>query len=466
MMATSRVLVIDDEDLMRDFVEEALSRAGYDVITAPNAEEGLRAVEKMQFHVVVTDLRMPGKDGLEVLETVKRRDPSVSVIVMTAYATVETAVEALKGGAVDYIMKPFTPDEIEVVVEKALRQQRLQDENRYLRSELDQVSGFGEIIGSSEEMKSVYQQIQKVAPSRATVLIKGESGTGKELAARAIHRASPRHDHPFVKVNCAALSAGLLESELFGHEKGAFTGAFQRKIGRFEIADGGSILLDEVTEIPLDLQAKLLRVLQEREFERVGGNRTINVDTRIIGTTNRNLEGAVREGKLREDLFFRLNVIPITLPPLRERREDIPKLVEHFATRFAEENKKRIVRIEDDAVQMLTEFDWVGNVRELSNVIERAVVLAPSDTLGCADFTLGHPEPRVQRDGEVVLNVGSSLAQAEKELIFRTLEKSQTKAEAARILDISVRTLRNKLNEYAREGEGATFAEVGENGSV
>jgi len=464
MMAVTRVLVIDDEGLMRDFVQEALSRAGYDVVTASNGEEGLRTVDKSQFHVVVTDLKMPGMDGLEVLKEIQERDPAVSVIVMTAYATVETAVQALKGGAADYIMKPFTPDEIEVVVEKAIYQQRLQDENRYLKSELDQVSGFGEIIGSGSAMESVYEQIKKVAPSPSTVLIQGESGTGKELVARAIHRASPRRDHPFIKVNCAALSAGLLESELFGHEKGAFTGAFQRKIGRFELADGGSLLLDEVTEIPLDLQAKLLRVLQEREFERVGGNRTIRIDTRIIGTTNRNLDEAVSEGKLREDLFFRLNVIPITLPPLRRRKEDIPKLLEHFTTRFAKENKKRIVRIEDEAVEMLRAYDWPGNVRELSNVIERAVVLTSSDSLSCSDFTLAPISPQPDGDGAVLLTVGCSLDEAEKHLICKTIEKAPTKAEAARILNISVRTLRNKLNEYARKGNQETFAETREKG--
>ena len=319
-MGRLRILVIDDEAIMREYVQEALARSGHDVDVAATGREGVDAIREHVYDVVVSDLKMGPMDGIEVLRHLRKESPRTHCIIMTAYGTVETAVTALKEGADDYIMKPFAPDELELAVSRAIERERLAEENRYLRDALNESYDFHAMVGESSAMQAVYEQIKMVADSRSTVLIRGESGTGKELVARAIHYSGNRAEKPFIKVNCAALSAGLLESELFGHEKGAFTGAHDRKIGRFELADGGTLLLDEISEINLELQPKLLRALQEREFERVGGAKPIEVDTRIICTSNRNLEQAVEDGAFREDLFFRLNVIPIHLPPLRERR--------------------------------------------------------------------------------------------------------------------------------------------------
>ena len=450
-MAAS-VLVIDDEQLMRDFVRETLSRAGYKVEVAPDGKSGMEILEREPIDLVVTDLKMSQMDGLEVLRQVRANFPGVSVVVMTAYATVETAVTALKAGAIDYIMKPFTPDEIEVVAEKALEHMRLREENLYLRSELKEIYNFEQMVGDSEPMAAIYEQIRKVAPSRATVLICGETGTGKELVARAIHYTSPRRNKPFIKINCAALSAGLLESELFGHEKGSFTGAHRRKIGRFELANEGTLLLDEISEMNADLQAKLLRVLQEREFERVGGSTPIGVDTRIVSTTNRDLREAVESGAFREDLFFRLNVVPISLPPLRERREDIPLLVGHFVRKFARENGRCVENVAPDAMRMLVEHAWPGNVRELENCMERAVVLGENKVLREEHFSFGPvPVRRVQEDGLTIPH-GSTVAEASRMLIEDTLARcNDNRTHAAKSLGISVRTLRNKLGEYAAE---------------
>jgi two-component system response regulator AtoC len=367
-MAKSRILVVDDEALMREYVEEALIRAGYQVDSAGGGREALAALADHGYDVVVTDLKMAPMDGLEVVARVREISPETRCIVMTAYGTIETAVAALKEGADDYILKPFAPDAIELAVARALDRARLAQENRYLRDELSHELGFGNMIGDSPAMRKVYDDIGKVASSRATVLIRGESGTGKELVARAIHYGGARRDKPFIKVNCAALSAGLLESELFGHEKGAFTGAHERKIGRFQLADTGTLLLDEVSEIGIELQPKLLRALQEREFERVGGTQPISVDTRIVSTSNRNLEQAVEEGRLREDLFFRLNVIAIQLPPLRARREDIPALMDHFLRRFVQENGRNITGFSDDGPSAVPR---VRLARQRAGVAER-----------------------------------------------------------------------------------------------
>jgi DNA-binding NtrC family response regulator len=373
---------------------------------------------------------------------------------MTAYGTVETAVEALKEGADDYILKPFSPDELELAVDRAVERARLAQENRYLREALNEPYDLRTMVGESTAMRVVYEQVHKVADSRATVLVRGESGTGKELVARAIHQLSPRASQPFIKVNCAALSAGLLESELFGHEKGAFTGAHERKIGRFELADNGTLLLDEVSEISPELQPKLLRALQEREFERVGGNRTIEVDTRIVATSNRDLEKAVADGDFREDLFFRLNVIPIHLPPLRERKEDIEVLLEHFIERYARENGRAIESISQDARKGFLNYDWPGNVRELQNTVERAVVLADSPVLEPRHFSL-NASGRLRPAGDYVsVPIGTTVADMERALIFRTLEKcANNRTHAAKLLGISVRTLRNKLKEYGGSTE-------------
>ena len=446
----ANILVIDDEDIMREYVEESLVRAGHSVKSASNGKDGLAALKEGSFELVVTDLKMAPMDGLEVVKRVRRDPNGARCIVMTAYGTIETAVQAMKDGAEDYILKPFTPDELELAVARALERAKLAAENRYLRQAVNEPFQFDAIIGKSAAMHKVYDQIRKVACSKSTVLIRGESGTGKELVARAIHYTGDRKERPFIKVNCAALSAGLLESELFGHEKGAFTGAHDRKIGRFELADKGTLLLDEVSEMGMDLQPKLLRALQEREIDRVGGNRSIPVDTRIIATSNRALERAVESGKFREDLFFRLSVIPIHLPSLRERREDVGPLIDHFVTHFARENGRRNARIAPDARAALEKYDWPGNVRELQNAIERAVVLAASDTLGAGDFPMLNGQAAPSANGhDAGLRVGATVAQMEKELILRTLEScNDNRTRAAEVLQISVRTLRNKLKAY------------------
>ncbi len=451
-MSPARILVIDDEALMRDYVEEVLVRAGHDVTAVSSGRDGVALFHKQSFDVVVTDLKMTPMDGLEVLRWLRAEAPSVRCIVMTAYATVETAVAALKEGADDYLMKPFTPEAVEVAVARAIERERLARENRYLRQELDHAAGFGAMVGESPAIREVYEQIKKVAASRATVLIRGESGTGKELVARAIHHSSPRASQPFIKVNCAALSAGLLESELFGHEKGSFTGAHDRKIGRFELADNGTLLLDEVSEISPDLQPKLLRALQEREFERVGGSKPIRVDTRIIATSNRDLDKAVADGTFREDLFFRLNVIPLHLPPLRQRRGDIPALMDHFLKRFAVENARDVTSFSDDARRLFMDYHWPGNIRELQNAVERAVVLSTEPILTADAFQFARPSAAGQDPSQVAVPLGISVAEMEKTLILRTLEWcSGNRTRAAEVLDISVRTLRNKLKEYTGE---------------
>jgi DNA-binding NtrC family response regulator len=450
-MPKHRILVIDDETLMREYVEEAMLRAGYTVESANSGAEGVALFTSRDYDVVITDLKMMPMDGIAVVKAITAHDPQASIIVMTAYGTIETAVEALKSGAVDYILKPFTPDAIELCVERALERARLAEENKYLRAELNAPFDFGAMVGTSAAMTEVYQTVRKVADSRATVLVRGESGTGKELVARAIHFGSPRKDRPFIKVNCAALSAGILESELFGHERGAFTGAHERKIGRFELAHRGTLLLDEISEMNADLQAKLLRVLQEREFERVGGVETIQVDTRILATSNRDLEAAVTAGTFREDLFHRLNVITVRLPPLRERKEDIPALLTHFLERFKQENARRTKGFSAAARAALLDYAWPGNVRELQNAVERAVVLADTDELSLEHFQL--PGARLAAPG-AGLTAGTTVADMERALILTTLEHcQQNRTRAAKLLGISVRTLRNKLKEYRGEAE-------------
>jgi len=452
-MARAQILVIDDEPLMRDFLEETLIRAGYGVITASDGTAGLGEIRSNAYDLVVTDIRMPGVDGIGLLEETKKIHPDLAVIMMTAYASVETAVEALKLGAADYIMKPFTPEKVERVVESVLKERKLEHFNRYLQSEIEQDFNFEEMVGTSPAMVAVYDQIRKISQSKASILIRGESGTGKELIARAIHNGSPRRDKPFIKINCAALAPTLLESELFGHEKGSFTHAINKKIGRFELADEGALLLDEIGEMELGLQSKLLRVLQEKEFERVGGTKPIKVDTRIISTTNRDLEAAIEEGRFREDLYFRLNVIPMTLPPLRERKEDIPALVRHFLNKYNLENSKNVTEVHPEAMMLVMGHSWPGNVRELENSIERAVVLCTGDTIKPDFFAFPMQRPaRTDGDG-VYLPQDITVGEAERILILHTLKKhGNNKTQTARILDISVRTLRNKLKEYQAAG--------------
>ena len=446
-MSNARILVIDDEELMREYVLEVLVRAGYSAVGVGNGRDGLEQLRQESFDLIVTDLKMMPMDGLEVVRRVREEELGASCIVMTAYGTIETAVAALKNGADDYILKPFTPEALEVAVERALERGRLAEENRYLRAQVNQNYDFKAMVGQSPAIRQVYEQIEKVAASRATVLVRGETGTGKELVAHAIHYSGPRRDKPFIKVNCAALSAGLLESELFGHEKGSFTGAHERKIGRFELADGGTLLLDEISEINAELQPKLLRALQEREFERVGGTHPIQVDARIVATSNRNLEQAVEQGALREDLFFRLNVIQIELPPLRTRKQDIPALMDHFLKRYAQENGRKITGFSPESRKAFEDYAWPGNVRELQNAIERAVVLSSDSVLEPGHFLLENT--RSKRHGSSGVTAGTTVAEIEKQLIFKTLEHcKQNRTQAAKLLDISVRTLRNKLKEY------------------
>ena len=452
-MARAQILVIDDEPLMREFLEETLVRAGYGIVTAADGTTGLAEIRDNAYDLVITDIRMPGVDGLSLLEQTREMQPGVLMIMMTAHASVETAVHALKAGAADYIMKPFTPEKVERVVEEVLSRRKLENEIRYLRSEIEQGFNFQEMVGSSPAMTAIYDQIKKISQSKASILIRGESGTGKELIARAIHYISPRRDKPFIKINCAALAPTLLESELFGHEKGSFTHAINKKIGRFELADEGTLLLDEIGEMAPGLQSKLLRVLQEKEFERVGGTKPIKVDTRIISTTNRDLEKSIEDGRFREDLYFRLNVIPIKIPPLRERKEDIPALVQHFLNKYNVENKKNVEKIHSDAMMILMGHDWPGNVRELENCIERAVVLCSEDIIAAELFAFPLPRPRPHAGDGIYLPKDITVGEAERILILHTLKgHGNNKTKSAKILDISVRTLRNKLKEYQATG--------------
>jgi DNA-binding NtrC family response regulator len=380
-MAQAKILVVDDEEIVLKSCRKILESGGHQVFTALSGEEAFDLLEKELFDIVITDMKMPGTDGIEVLERVKEKYPDIAVIMITGYSTVQSAVQAMKLGAFDYIPKPFTPDEVLIVVEKALEKKSLIHENIYLRKELEAKYGFDNIIGSSPKMQEVYKLIRKVAPTDSTVLIRGESGTGKELIARAIHFNSPRKQKPFVPVDCGVLAQELLESELFGHVKGSFTGAIVTKPGLFEIADGGSIFLDEIGDTSSNFQSKLLRVIQEREFTPVGAVKPNRVDLRFIVATNKELEKLVQEEKFREDLFYRLNVVSMTVPPLREKKDDIPLLAYHFLKKYAKEMKKGIKSISVDAMNMLIAYSWPGNVRQLENVIERAIVMAEGDTV-------------------------------------------------------------------------------------
>jgi DNA-binding NtrC family response regulator len=374
----SRILVVDDKEMMRDSVATLLGRRGHTVIAVGGAEQAVAKVGEKRPDAIVTDLQMPGMNGLELLEEIRQIDETIPVVFMTAYGTVETAVDAMRKGAFDYVTKPFTGDELEISVERALEHARLFKENQVLKAVVTPGGAQPDtktMVGSGASMTELKERLTLVADSHATVLLNGESGTGKEVASRMIHESSPRASAPFLAVNCAALSASLLESELFGHEKGAFTGADKTRKGRFELADGGTLLLDEISEMPLELQAKLLRVLQERAFERVGSSRTQTVDVRVVATTNRDLEEEVRKGTFRSDLYFRLNVLPFTMPPLRERLEDLPDLTGHFLAKVAEREGRSPVTFDEDALTCLRRYAWPGNVRELQNICERAAVL-------------------------------------------------------------------------------------------
>ncbi|MCG6922810.1 MAG: sigma-54 dependent transcriptional regulator [Acidobacteria bacterium] len=459
MSAKGRIVVIDDEINAAAALETLLKEDGYEVARAHDARTGLQLLEQTEPDIVLTDLRMPGMDGLELLAKIKEIRPETMVILMTAYGTVKTAVKAMKLGAEDYLPKPIDVDELEVVLQKTLERKDLREEARTLRQRLEQKYRFDNLVGESPEMLSVFKTIRQVAPSSASVLLRGESGTGKELFAQALHQNSPRRNKPFIKVACAALPETLLESELFGHEKGSFTGAIYTRAGRFEAADGGTLFLDEIGDITPTVQVKLLRFLEEREFERVGGNRTFKVDVRIVAATHRDLKQRLEEGSFREDLYYRLNVIEIDIPPLRERPGDIPLLAHHFLKKFAEANGKAISGFSDEVLALLLAHSWPGNVRELENALERAVVLSNESTLGRAHFptlrkSAGEaPRAAAPSPGLGVRIPGSTLADLEREAILRTLEAvGGSTSKAASILDISARKIQYKLKEYQQQG--------------
>jgi two-component system NtrC family response regulator/two-component system response regulator HydG len=459
MSVRGRVVVIDDEVNAAAALETLLREDGYEVARAHDARAGLQLLEKTEPDVVLTDLRMPGMDGLELLAKIKEIRPETMVILMTAYGTVKTAVKAMKLGAEDYLGKPIDVEELEVVLQKVLDKKGLLEETRTLRERLEHKYRLDNLVGESPEMLSVFKTIRQVAPSSASVLLLGESGTGKELFAQALHQNSARRNKPFIKVACAALPETLLESELFGHEKGSFTGAVYTRAGRFEAADGGTLFLDELGDITPTVQVKLLRFLEEREFERVGGNKTFRVDVRIVAATHRDLQKKLEDGTFREDLFYRLNVIEIHIPPLRERPGDIPLLAHHFLRKYADANGKDLRGISDEVLALLLSHPWPGNVRELENAIERAVVLSSEPTLNPSHFpTLrkaGTEESRPQGAGAGVgVRIpGSTLADLEREAILRTLEAvGGSTSKAAAILDISARKIQYKLKEYQQQG--------------
>jgi DNA-binding NtrC family response regulator len=458
-MSKGKVIVIDDEVNAAAALETLLTEDGYEVWRANDARSGLQLVEKNEPDVVLTDLRMPGMDGLELLTRIKEARPETLVILMTAYGTVKTAVKAMKLGAEDYLPKPIDIEELEVVLQKTIEKKQLLEETRVLRERLDHKYRLENLVGESPEMLSAFKTIRQVAPSTSSVLLLGESGTGKELFAQALHQNSPRRSKPFVKVACAALPETLLESELFGHEKGSFTGAVYSRAGRFELADGGTLFLDEIGDISPTVQVKLLRFLEEREFERVGGNKTFHVDVRIVAATHRDLEKKLAEGTFREDLYYRLNVIQVQIPPLRERGGDISLLAHHFLRRYAEANGKEVTGISDEALALLLRHPWPGNVRELENAVERAVVLSSEPVLQTTHFpTL---RPAAAASGPVSASAptsgiripGSTLADIEREAILRTLESANgSTSRAANVLQISARKIQYKLKEYQQAG--------------
>ena len=453
-MESKKILIIDDEEGMRHMLKLMLEREGYKAVTAEKGEEGLEILEKEIFDLILCDIRMPGMDGMAFLNEIKNRGIESTIIMMSAYGTVDTALEAMKRGAYDYISKPFKTDEVILTLKKAEERERLRRENLMLKGELKKEYQFGNLIAKSEKMLAIFDMIKKVADYNTSILILGESGTGKELIARAIHYNSNRSERPFVAINCGAIPEDLLESEMFGHEKGAFTGAIKTRIGRFEMADGGTILLDEVSDMSPGLQAKLLRVLQEHEFERVGGAHTIKVDIRVIAATARNLSQEVSQGKFREDLFYRLNVIPITLPPLRERKEDIPLLVSHFIRRFNERHGMSIEGMTPRTLKILMDHHWPGNVRELENVIERAMVLAEDTTMKEENLPWELDHKLTEEIGFFPEDLSLKKMQRkwEEKLIRKALEKTKgNKTKAAKLLEISYPWLLTKIKEYGIE---------------
>jgi DNA-binding NtrC family response regulator len=448
MEEMKKILIADDEKNMIWAMKKALKNDGYKIITAGDGAEAVTLAQDEEPDIVLLDLRMPKKDGMEALDEIKRINPKIPVIMLTAHGTMESAIEAMKLGAVDYISKPFDLEELKIVIQKALNIGTMQEQIAFLTEELSKSTGKT-IIGESIKIKNVLQLVSRVANSNATVLITGESGTGKELIANAIHFNSQRKEKPYIKVNCGALPEGLLESELFGHEKGAFTGAIARKPGRFELADGGTLFLDEVGELTPNIQVKLLRVLQEKEFERVGGTETLKVDVRIVTATNRNLGEMVSKGEFREDLFYRLNVIPIELPSLRERKEDIPMLVDYFTKKYCCESGRKKLIFDKDAMDALTNYQWRGNIRELENVIERIVILNHGETVGKEAL----PKEIVYYSSEAIPFVlpleGIELDSVEKSLIEQALARTENnQTHAAKLLGITRHTLMYRMEKH------------------
>ncbi len=462
MADSDRILIVDDERSLREFLEILLRKDGHDVTIAGGGQQAIDALESgPEFDLVLTDLMMPHVNGMAVLEAVKERSPDTQVLMMTAYATADTAIEAMKKGAFDYLQKPFKVDEIQVVIHKALAQRRLVEENRQLRAQVHKQYSFHNIVGRSSRMQQVFELVRRVADTRTSVLITGESGTGKELIARAIHHSSGRRDHPMITVNCGAIPENLMESEFFGHVRGAFTGAHANKTGMFAAADEGTIFLDEIGELPMHLQVKLLRVLQERRIRAVGATQEVPVDVRIIAATNQDLESGIKEGRFREDLYYRLNVIRLEMPALRHRTEDVPLIARHFLRRHSEEMDKRIEDFEPDAMETLLAYDFPGNVRELENIVERAVTLENSQWIRRdnlppwmlrAASALGELAAAVKLPAEG-LDLEELLAGLEKDVINQALERTGgNRTEAARLLGISFRSIRYKLEKYGIGG--------------
>jgi DNA-binding NtrC family response regulator len=445
-MVKKRILVVDDNELFRDSVIETLNRQGYDTDAAVNGLDALEKLPNSRYDLVISDMKMPRMSGIELLEKIKNIDPDIPFLIITAYGAIETAVEAMKKGAFDFIQKSDNLiRELEMAVERALQYHRLVNENKRLKKALRNQCDF---IGESKSLSEVRKVIESVAESKSTVLITGESGTGKELVARSIHYSSRRSNGPFIKVNCAALPEGLIESELFGHEKGAFTGAIKQKKGKFEAASGGTLLLDEIGEMAAIAQAKLLRVLQEREIEKIGSEETIEIDVRVIATTNRQLQQEVSNGRFREDLFYRLNVFHIHLPPLRERKDDLENLLMFFIEKYNDENGFSVEGVESDCLRLLQNYNWPGNIRELENAVERAVVLTRTGLIKPGLFEFSEIDVN-NTDNSNGFQPGMTVSDMEKQLIYKTLEYcNQNRTRAAEMLGISIRTLRNKLHEY------------------
>ncbi len=455
----ANILIVEDEPRMRRLLEISLGEDGHNVHSAEDAEKALAYLRKETVNLVVTDLKLPGMNGLEFLQEGKRFNPALPFVVMTAYGSVETAVDAMKAGASDYVLKPFTMAEMKLVINKELDVQQVRDENQRLKEALGKRYHFQNIVGHSKKMQEVLALVERVAPTNSTVLIGGESGVGKDLIARAIHQNSRRASGPFVKINSTAIPDTLFESELFGFERGAFTGALASKPGKFELADKGTLFLDEIGDVPASIQVKLLRVLQEREFERLGGTKTLKVDIRMIAATNRDLRAALEEGTFREDLYYRLNVVPIDIPPLREHKEDIPDLVSHFLARFAADSEKEIETITPAALAALMDYHWPGNVRQLENSVERAVALASGPVIDAKDIYLdtapGRSATASASAADQFLPEGMTLEQWEDNMIREALRRANgNKSQAARLLGLSRNALRYRLSKLGVSDEG------------